>query len=37
MKKFAFLLYFFYPEWVDPSMCGKDLPVFPIVMGMDPE
>lgn len=37
LQKIGICSVLFYPGWVDPSMCGKDLPVFPIVMGMDPE
>lgn len=29
VKKLAFMLLFFYPEWVDPSTCGKRLACFP--------
>ena len=37
MKKLAFVLYFLtWGGWIR-SCVEKDLPVFPIVMGMDPE
>lgn len=36
-KKKGICSVLFYPGWVDPSTCGKDLHVFPIVIGMAPE